>query len=303
VAAGAPAVTLGSPCLAGRDRYERSTEAWTDNTHADAFTHTVRLADDDLAVEVWAVCTPSPGYDVREAGARVLSGAADPAVAARFAGLGGARMVAGFTRRVQETVGAGPGAGHLVDAAIEVARLARQVARLPASATAGLDTRDARQCWTLDTTGWVDLPNSCFTYSPAGRALFEQRPVTTPMARELYTPPPGARRLFHRRKLLRLVRTGPRLDLFHAMHDNVHGFDVHYEVDLPTGRIVAAHVVTSRLPYRGVCDEPQGRIQSLVGEAVDAGLRRRIQGAVGGETGCAQIYDLTADLLKLLTLT
>ena len=28
----------------------------------------------------------------------------------------------------------------------------------------------------------------------------------------------------------------------------------------------------------------------------------RIQGAIGGEGGCAQLYDLTADLLKLLTL-
>jgi len=30
-------------------------------------------------------------------------------------------------------------------------------------------------------------------------------------------------------------------------------------------------------------------------------LRQRIQGHLGGETGCAQLYDLTADLLKLLT--
>jgi hypothetical protein len=60
--------------------------------------------------------------------------------------------------------------------------------------------------------------------------------------------------------------------------------------------------VTSRLPYRGICDEPQGRFTGLIGERVDAGLRKRIQAGLGGETGCGQLYDLTADLLRLLTL-
>jgi hypothetical protein len=108
--------------------------------------------------------------------------------------------------------------------------------------------------------------------------------------------------VFHRRRLLRLVRTGRRLDCFHAMHDNVHGFDVHFEIDLDRGVIAEAHSVTSRLPYRGICDEPQARIEAMVGQVVDAGLRKRIQTLLGGEAGCAQLYDLTADLLKLLSI-
>jgi Protein of unknown function (DUF2889) len=292
---------IGSPFLAGRDRYERTMEGWVDATHADAFTHTVRIADEDFAVEVRAVCTSSPDYEVRQAEARFLAGPADPAIVTRFGALAGARMVGGFTRTLVEVAGAGPGAGLVVDAGIEVARLARQVTRLPASVTARF-TGAARECWDLDSAGWVDLPNSCFTYSPAGRALLDVRPVTSPMSRELYGPPLGATRVFHRRKLARLVLTPPRLDLFHAMHDNVHGFDVHYQVDLDSGCIVAADSITSRLPYRGICDEPQGKIAALIGEPADAALRKRIQGAIGGEGGCAQLYDLTADLLKLLTL-
>jgi hypothetical protein len=35
---------------------------------------------------------------------------------------------------------------------------------------------------------------------------------------------------------------------------------------------------------------------------VDAALRKRIQGQLGGIAGCAQLYDLTSDLLKLLIL-
>src|SRR5574341_1176021 len=75
---------IGSPFLTGRDRYERAMEGWVDNTHADAFTHTVRLTDPDAGVEVSAVCTPPPGYELREARARVMSGSADPGICADF---------------------------------------------------------------------------------------------------------------------------------------------------------------------------------------------------------------------------
>jgi hypothetical protein len=86
------------------------------------------------------------------------------------------------------------------------------------------------------------------------------------------------------------------------MHDNVHGFDLHYEIDLDRGTIVGVDSITSRLPYAGICTEPQSRIESLRGQPVDAALRKRIQGQLGGISGCAQLYDLTSDLLKLLSL-
>jgi hypothetical protein len=291
---------IGSPFLSGRDRYERVMDGRVDNTHDDAFTHTVRLSDPDRSVEVRAVCTASPGYEVQEASARVLSGAVDPGIVAEFPRLAGARMVGGFTKCLAEICGPREGAGLFVDAGIEVARLARQVTRMPASAVASLAPGDAEACWALDMAGWVDLPDSCFTYSPAGRALFGTRPVSSPMVSALYSPPPGARGVFTRKKVARLVLTGPRLHLFHSMHDNVHGFDLHYEIDLDRETIVAADSITSRLPYAGICTEPQARIESLRGEAVDAALRKRIQSQIGGIGGCAQLYDLTADLLKLL---
>jgi hypothetical protein len=292
---------IGSPFLAGRDRYERVMEGWVDNTHDTAFTHTVQITDPDGAVEVSLVATPSPGYEVQAASARPLAGV-DAAIAADFPALAGTRMVGGFTKRLAELCGRRMSAGLFVDAGMEAARLARQVTKLPVAATAGLDPDDALACWDLDTTGWVDLPDSCFTYSQAGRALFGTRPVTTPMVTTLYSPPPGARKVFARKKVARLVLTGRRLHLFHSMHDNVHGFDLHYEVDLDRGTVVAADSVTSRLPYSGICSEPQGKIRSLLGESVDALLRKRIQTSLGGSSGCAQLYDLTADLLKLLVL-
>ena len=75
-----------------------------------------------------------------------------------------------------------------------------------------------------------------------------------------------------------------------------------YEIDLDRGTIVAADSITSRLPYAGICSEPQSRIESLRGQAVDVALRKRIQGMLGGIGGCAQLFDLTSDLLRLLSL-
>ena len=106
--------------------------------------------------------------------------------------------------------------------------------------------------------------------------------------------------MFERRKIARLERRDGRVLLFHAMHDNVHGFELRLEIDVASGTVVGAEHAAPRLPYRGICDEPQRKFTALLGEHVDDDLRRRIQVHLGGPTGCAQLYDLTADLLKLL---
>jgi DUF2889 family protein len=291
---------LEPPLLLGRDRYERVVEGWVDNWHAEAFTHTVRIADPDRAVELAMVALPSPGYEIREARCRVLAGDVAPSVTGGVAALAGGAMVGGLTRRAAEVTGGGAGAALVVDATIEVARLSRQVAKLPPARAERAASGDALDCWELDTAGWSDLPDSCFTYSAAGRALFGTRPVACPMTPDLYSPRPGQARVFERRKVARLERAGDRLVLFHSMHDNVHGFELTYEIDRATRRIVRAEHVTSRLPYMGICGEPQRKLGALLGETVDDGLRKRVSAHIGGQSGCAQLYDLTADLLKLL---
>lgn len=291
---------IGSPYLAGRDRYERMIAGHVDCSHEDAFTHTVRITDPDRSVEVWATALAPPAYEIREARCRVLAGEVAREAVQGFEAIAGARMVGGFTRRVAEATGAGAGAAMLVDAAIEVARLARQVTRLPPEVARRAVGGDAWQFWQLDLMGWSDLPDSCFTYTAAGRALFGTREVTSPAGPALYGAPVGQARIFERRKVARLERDGERLGLFHAMDDNVHGFALTYEIDAASARITRAESALSRLPYAGICSEPQGRIASLVGERVDEGLRKRIGLLLGGAAGCSQLYDLTSDLLKLL---
>jgi hypothetical protein len=286
--------------LRGRDHYERVMDGWVDNTHTDAFTHTVVLRDDDQAVELSVVAEPSPSYLIRQARCRLVAGALDPTLEASIEQLAGTPMVGGLSRRVAELTGSGPDAAFVLGAVVEVARLARQVARLPVERAARAAGGDAWECWQLDMTGWVDLPNSCFTYTDAGRSLFGMRAIATPMQPALYSSRTGQQRVFERKKVARLARRDGRLALFHSMHDNVHGFEITYEIDLATAAIVRAEHVTPRLPYMGICSEPQRKIAALLGETADDGLRRRIQSHLGGETGCAQLYDLTADLLKLL---
>jgi DUF2889 family protein len=285
--------------LAGRDRYQREMRGVVDNLHDDALTHTVRLTDDDRALEAIVVALPPPVYAIREARLTPLAGRLAPSVVEGFARLAGVAMVAGLTRRAVEALGHGDGAPLAVEAIIEVARLARQVTKLPraegARAVAG-----ALACWELDTRGWPELPDSCFTYSAAGRTLLDTRTVAVAAGPDLYSPRPGQRAVFERTKRARLERDGGRLRLFHAMHDNVHGFELTLEIDTATGTVVRAEHVTPRLPYMGVCSEPQRRFASLVGQTADAGLRRHIQKALGGAGGCAQLYDLTSDALKLL---
>ncbi len=84
---------IDSPWLDGRDRYERMIEGWVDNAYDHAFTHTVQIGDDRLRVELSADCTPSPGYEVLAARARVFSDDAALTTAGRFEELAGARMI------------------------------------------------------------------------------------------------------------------------------------------------------------------------------------------------------------------
>lgn len=293
------------PVLAGHDRWERVVDGWCDNTHADAFTHTVRLVegtpglDPERGVEVVVAATPSPGYEIRSARGTAIAGVIDPAVLAGCAKLAGVAMVAGLGRRLAEAAGEGAGARLVRDAVVEIARLARQVAKLPREVAERAVAAGPAACREADQAGFADLPDSCFAYSDASRALFTGRQVSTPMTADLYSPRPGAQRVFVRRKVARLERVDGRVRLSHSMHDNVHGFDLVYEIETATGRVVRAEHTASRLPYAGVCTEPQRRMANMLGETLDAGLAKRIQAHLGGAVGCAQLYDLTADLLKL----
>ena len=181
----------------------------------------------------------------------------------------GPQMVGGLTRRVAELPGRAPaapprgGRHHRGRASRAPGRQAAAGARPSARPAA---TRS--ECWQLDTTGWVDLPNSCFTYSDAGRSLFGTRTVATPMVPDLYSPRPGPAASLRaaQGRAAGARRTGG-CDLFHSMHDNVHGFEITYEIDLAT-RARSCAPSTSRRGCRtwASARSRSGKIAALVGE-------------------------------------
>jgi hypothetical protein len=297
-------MAVSSPYLDGGDRYERSMHGWMDSVHPETFTITVRIVDPWVGVELVAETTPSPAYTIERAQGSVLvvdRDRMDPALAERVSRFAGIPMTAGFTRKVTEALEEGPGAHYFVDAAIEVARLARQLTRLPEALVCERAAEGPVGFWRLDMRGWVDLPESCYTYRPESEALFGHREIRTAMHPGLYAPTLGASRVFNRTKTARLERRDGHLLLAHSMFDEVHSFRIWYAVDAESGAILDAGSITPRLPYHGVCSDPQRNIASMVGQTLGPELRKRISSLIGGLSGCAQLYDLTADLLKLLT--
>ena len=295
---------VSSPYLTEVDRYERTMNGWVDAARSDVFAITVRIADPWVAVELVAEATPSPEYAILHARGRLLVGGSarvEPALAEAVSKLAGIPMTAGFTRKVAGVLGDRPGTQYFVDAAIEVARLARQMAWIPEGLVRERISEGPVGFWRLDMAGWVDIPSSCYTYRPESEALFKEREVGVAATPAIYAPPVGAPRVFNRTKVARLERGNGRLLLAHSMFDEVHSFQIWYAVDVATGTIVDAGSITPRLPYSSICSDPQRNIAALLGQAVGPDLRKRISALIGGLSGCAQLYDLTADLLKLLS--
>jgi len=286
--------------LQGRDRYERAMDGWVDNTHPDAFTHTVVLRDDDQTVELSVVAEPSPSYLIQEARCRRVAGALDPALAASIEKLAGTQMIGGLSRRVAELTGSGPGAGFVLGAVVEVARLARQVARLPAERAARAARGNAWECWQLDMTAGSTCrtrasrtPMRDGASSRRARSRRRCNPIST--AHDWGS---GASSSARRWRGSRAGTAASRF--FHSMHDNVHGFEITLrdrsgDRDDRAGRArhaaaaVHGHLLGASTEDRGAPGRDRRRWAPPTNP-----------GHLGGETGCAQLYDLTADLLKLL---
>ena len=157
---------IGSPFLEGRDRYERAMEGWVDNTHDDAFTHTVRSWTIVPGVES-APAAPPPRATRCGPRARARSRGRGPRPR-RTSALAGARMVGGLHQAPDGGGRSGTGLRFLVDAGIEVARLASRRPSCRAKPRPRLALGRRSRLLGARHAGWIDLPGSCFTYSAAG---------------------------------------------------------------------------------------------------------------------------------------
>ena len=287
--------------LEGRARYERVMHGWVDNLHEDALTHTVRLSDDDRGLEVAIVALPSPSYLIHEARLTPLTGDVAPSVVAGFARLAGAALVGGLTRQVADARrrrrrrrarrrrhdrGRAPRPSGGQDAA----------RRRPSARPRAIRS----ECWQLDTTGWVELPNSCFAYSDAGRSLFGTRTVARRCSPTSTARGRGSARVraAEGRATGARGRAAPALPL-----------DARQRARLRDHlRDRSGHAGGSCAPSTSRRDcRTWASARSRSGGSRRCSARRPTPGCasasratLGGEHGCGQLYDLTADLLKLL---
>ena len=181
---------------------------------------------------------------------------------------------------------------------MEAARLSRQVTRVDLP---GSPPREPAAFHRLDLEAWPELLDLCFTYRAETAALFAERPVRTPAIVDMYAAAPGRRLVFHRYKRSHVARAGGTLSLYQSMFDQVHGFELWYDVDAESHEVLAARALTPRLPYMGICEEPQQRVRDMIGVKLGADWAGGVRARLGGRRGCFQLTDLTSDLLRLLT--
>jgi DUF2889 family protein len=281
--------------------YERTVTGWVDTLEGSLLQLNAHVSDGMIDLEVSLVAEPSPSYRVSVATATARSESTrkscGPLLEA-FREIGSLRIAAGFRRQVAGLLGEHPFASYLLDAAIEAARLSRQVTRIDLPGSARLGPAEFHR---LDLEAWPELLDLCFTYRAETEALFAERPVRTPAIVDMYAAPPGRKLVFHRYKRSHVARAGPTLSLYQSMFDQVHGFELWYDVDGRTHEVLGARLLTPRLPYMGICEEPQERVRDMVGVTLGADWAGVVRMRLGGRRGCFQLTDLTSDLFRLLT--
>jgi hypothetical protein len=267
------------------------------------------MRDHRFAFEhVWKLRTPE--YEVIEAGARQIEGEFDPRLCGRYAGVKGVRIGRGFSKRVISELGDSPGAQEHLLTAIEMARIGQQVyqytpefeARFPSSG--GDLTEAARIAWLKD-RAYMGLANTCYTYRDESESLFAGREVRCGFDAELTRPKPGDKRVFWRNKRLTIgLKAGGSGETVYAcesaMEDSIHDIGVGFDLS-DAGVVSNARSHGDRLPYHGICEDPHLRTRALNGLKVTGAFVGQFAEHVGGAQGCAHVFDLSVDVLRLFS--
>lgn len=81
--------------------------------------------------------------------------------------------------------------------------------------------------------------------------------------------------------------------------DSYHEMCLTLEVDMTDFSIAKAAGELRRIPHPD-CKDTENRIAQLVGLKLQHGVRRQIQAAVGGQSGCTHLVDLALECVKAL---
>jgi Protein of unknown function (DUF2889) len=123
--------------------------------------------------------------------------------------------------------------------------------------------------------------------------LFQHGFARVSFGAELTRPKPGARRAFWRNERLAIeLKAGRKGETIYAcesaMEDSIH--DIRIGFDLSSdGMLSNAQSSGARLPYHGICEDPQLRTQELNGLKVTGAFVGQFAEYVGGAQGCAHL--------------
>jgi hypothetical protein len=287
--------------------YERTFAAEIDVLATNELLVRGQMRDHRFSFEhVWRVRTPA--YEVIEASAQQLAGDAaqfDSALCARYAKICGVKIGRGFSKRILTELGELPGAQEHLLTAIEMARVGQQVYQYTPEFEAQFQpqndsaTEAARIAWLKD-RAYIDLANSCYTYRDASAELFANREVRCGFSIDLTRPQPGDKRAFWRNKRLSIK---PQAGLAaytceSAMEDRIHDIKISFALS-DDGVISQAESRGLRLPYHGICEDPQQRTPGLNGLRATPAFVAQFAEHVGGANGCTHLFDLSIDVLRL----
>lgn len=292
--------------------YERSFEAEIDAPTDNELLVRGRMRDHRFDFEhIWRLRTPE--FEVLEASAKQKAGDESrfhPELCVRYPEIGGVRIGRGFSKRILTVLGDLPGAEEHLFLAVEMARIGQQVFQVPPGFKSQIaenhcvgTSRAAYDAWRTDRAYMPDIADSCYTYRDASAELFVAREVRMGFSAALYSPKPGDRRIFWREKQLSvwIKRNSEGNDFYaceNSMNDTVHDITIGFDL-ARDGVISNAHSRGLRLPYHGICEDAQLRTARLSGMRVNDEYTLQFADRVGGSEGCAHLFDLSIDLLRL----
>ncbi len=265
------------------------------------------MQDQKFLVEhTWKLRTPM--YEILEASAQQQTGAGDifhPELCERYEKIKGVKIGRGFTRHILQALGDVPGTQEHLFCAIEMARAGQQVYQFPAEFESSFTAQpmtsasNAHAVWLKDRAYMSDLKNSCHSYNDESEKLFSEREIHCSFDSSITRPQPGAKRVFWRNKRVQISKNSDHSwTCESAMEDVVHDILIRFTMD-SEGVISNAYSRGLRLPYVGLCEDPQARTATLNGLRVTNDYVKEFATQVGGASGCTHLFDLSMDCLRL----
>ncbi len=290
-----------------KNTYTRNFAAEIDVLATDELLLQGTMQDHRFALQhTWKLRTPT--YKVLEASAQQHAGESEnfaPELCARYANIKDLKIGRGFTMHILQALGDLPGTQTHLMLAIEMARAAQQVYQYPPefealfTAQAKNSASEAHTAWMKDRAYMNDLKNSCHTYRDESDLLFAERQIRCGFDDSFTRPQPGDKRVFWRNKRLTITQNlNGSYTCESAMQDTVHDILIGFTLD-QDGVIAGAHSRGLRLPYHGLCEDPQQRTATLNGLRVTTAYVKTFAAHIGGTSGCTHLFDLAIDCLRL----